>query len=106
LKSSAGALIVIALPSDLLAGTAQKRHHNIEILDFAFFPAEISVNVGDTITWTNTDIAPHTATAFGNGWDTQELKRGEAASLVVTRGMKQRYFCRYHPVMTGKIIIG
>src|SRR5215210_3443739 len=34
----------------------------VEIKDFAFNPAEITVPVGGSVTWTNNDTVPHTAT--------------------------------------------
>src|SRR3954447_3752369 len=37
----------------------------VTIQNFAFSPATIDINAGDTVTWTNRDSAPHTAT--GNG---------------------------------------
>ena len=37
--------------------------HEVEvrIASFAFDPASVEVLVGDSITWTNADLAPHTA---------------------------------------------
>src|SRR5690348_16933901 len=32
----------------------------VEIKNYAFSPATLTVNVGDTVTWTNKDTAPHT----------------------------------------------
>ena len=38
--------------------------HKIEIAEFVFTPQTIDVKPGDSITWTNSDIAPHTATGY------------------------------------------
>ncbi|EWM11302.1 plastocyanin/azurin family copper-binding protein [Kutzneria sp. 744] len=34
----------------------------VDIKNYAFSPASITVSVGDTVTWTNEDTAPHTVT--------------------------------------------
>ena len=79
--------------------------HEVRIKAFEFIPDHIEVLVGDTIRWTNDDIAPHTATAAELGWGTKELARGESAELFVQEGMEPTYFCIFHPHMTGTITI-
>ena len=32
------------------------------IMNYAYTPASLKVSVGDTVTWTNMDTAPHTVT--------------------------------------------
>ncbi|MBO6726594.1 MAG: cupredoxin family copper-binding protein [Rhizobiaceae bacterium] len=80
-------------------------HHLVTIERFKFEPAELSVSVGDTITWTNADIAPHTATAEDGNWDTGTIKKGEAISITVAPGMTGGYFCRFHPAMKAELEI-
>ena len=41
---------------------APVRSHEVEIAGFVFTPQTIKVKQGDSITWINRDIAPHTAT--------------------------------------------
>src|SRR5680860_908681 len=41
----------------------QESTFEIEVVDFAFEPAELTVPVGATVTWTNTGERPHTVTA-------------------------------------------
>jgi plastocyanin len=80
-------------------------HHLVTIGRFKFEPAVLSVSVGDTITWTNADIAPHTATASDGSWDTGTIKKGEAVSITVAAGMTGGYFCRFHPAMKAELEI-
>lgn len=61
--------------------------HRVEISGFEFSPSELTVSVGDTITWINRDIAPHTATADDDSWDTGTLNTDDAAGLTVTAAM-------------------
>ncbi len=96
----AAAFAAVLHPS---ASSAERRVHEIDIKSFAFEPAHIGVRVGDTIRWTNRDLAPHTATADEFGWDTGELGRGESGEVVVTEGIETSYFCVFHPHMKGTI---
>ncbi|WP_127522383.1 cupredoxin family copper-binding protein [Mesorhizobium sp. Z1-4] len=78
-------------------------HHTVTIERFKFVPAAIEAKPGDTVTWTNADIAPHTATAADASWDTGTIRKGEAKSITVSAGMAPDYFCRFHPAMKGTI---
>lgn len=79
------------------------KQHHVEIRDFSFTPEVLSVKLGDTIIWTNQDIAPHTATARDNSWDTGTLAKGQSKEIKVTGKMKADYFCRFHPMMQAKL---
>jgi len=69
----------------------------------AFVPAALTVVPGDTITWTNRDIVPHTASGPEESWDSGNLAAGAAASIVVGAGGLGEYRCSYHPMMTGRL---
>jgi len=79
--------------------------HDVAISSFAFDPPHLRVRVGDTIRWTNHDLAPHTATADQFGWDTGELAKGATGEVRVTKDMERAYFCVFHPHMKGTIDI-
>ena len=98
------AAFAAVLPSPLVSASNAKVH-DIDIRSFAFVHAQVRVTRGDTLRWTNRDLAPHTATADEFGWDTAELAQGETAQVVVTEGMETSYFCVFHPHMTGTIEI-
>lgn len=80
------------------------RHHQVVIEGMAFRPAAIVVMPGDTITWTNRDIVPHTASGPGAGWDTGNVAAGAAVTVVVGPGGRGEYRCAYHPIMTGQLL--
>ncbi len=77
--------------------------HTVEITGFKFVPAELTVHEGDTILWVNKDIAPHTATATDDSWDTGSLKRGETAITTVGADTVGDYYCRFHPHMQAAL---
>jgi hypothetical protein len=70
--------------------------------DFSFSPATVTVNAGDTVTWTNSGPAePHTAT--GDGFDTGEVAMGSSASATFSQAGDFPYVCTLHPEMTGTV---
>jgi len=81
-----------------------------------FDPMVLNISPGDTVTWTNSDTAGHTATSgqptdnvTGTVWDSSLIKAGGTyttpASTFQTAGT-YNYFCQVHPWMTGEIIVG
>ena len=74
------------------------------IADFAFSPATITAKVGDVISWTNNDSAPHTATVKSDATCTTEnLANGASGGIVFNTAGSYDYFCKIHPTMAGKI---
>ena len=99
----AAASAVVLTTSPLLA--AEPIAHDIAIKALKFEPDVVQVHVGDTIRWTNHDLALHTATADEFGWDTAEIAKNETAEITVIDGMENTYFCIFHPHMKGSIEI-
>lgn len=84
------------------APATASRHHLVVMRGGAFVPDSVVAAIGDTITWRNDDVVPHTAT--GNGWDSGELGAGGTFTRVVAGGEVGRYACRYHPAMLGEVV--
>ena len=76
---------------------------SVAIKDFSFGPKSITVNVGDTVSWTNTGKQPHTAT--GSGFDTGTLKQGQSASHTFSSAGTFNYICTIHPFMKGTVVV-
>ncbi len=83
---------------------------NVSIVDFAFSPQNITINVGDTVVWTNNGIAPHTSTSgincpTGDGiWNSGVLSSGQAFQFTFTQPGTYNYFCSIH-CFTGVITV-
>jgi len=78
----------------------------VDIRDFAFSPNVIEISAGDTVTWTNQDQVPHTAT----GEDRDVLQSGAIApgasfSQVFPQAGEFGFFCEFHPNMSGTIVV-
>lgn len=79
------------------------RHHHITIDGLAYFPATLSVRPGDTVSWTNRDIVPHTATGLRARWSSGDLTAEEVFTMVVSAENAGSYQCAYHPTMSGTL---
>lgn len=80
----------------------------IDIADFKYKPVSVSVKKGGSITWTNTDAAPHTATAEDGApaeFDTDRLRKGDSKTIKLTTPGTYSYYCVYHPFMKGKLVV-
>ncbi len=77
----------------------------VAIVNFAFSPATTTIHVGDTITWSNSDSAPHTATAKDGSFDTGILMKGQSASHTFTHAGTFAYICSVHPYMHGTVVV-
>lgn len=79
---------------------------NVSIVDFAFSPATVNINTGDTVVWKNTGSAPHTATARNGSFDSGILTSGKTASHTFSSAGSLAYYCQVHPDMSGTIVVG
>jgi plastocyanin len=80
---------------------------SVAIVTDAFSPAALTVKVGDTVTWTNTDSTPgsgHTVTSKGRGpLKSSSLAQGQAYSFTFTTAGTYAYYCAIHPDMMGTV---
>ena len=69
----------------------------VAIDDYEFVPAEIEIEVGTTVTWTNLGQVPHTATAEDERFDTGVLSSGKSGSHTFAEPGTYPYVCTLHP---------
>jgi plastocyanin len=77
----------------------------VEIKNFAFDPPSIEVAAGTTVTWTNDDQAPHTATQNGTGFQSNKIDPGASFSFTFDTPGTYEYHCEYHPNMHGTVVV-
>ena len=68
-----------------------------------FDPASPEVQVGTTVTWTNSDTITHTVTDKNAQFDSFDIGPGESWSLTFNEVGFFEYYCKYHPMMEGSI---
>jgi plastocyanin len=76
----------------------------------AYSPNPIQVGVGDTVTWTNDDAQPHTATSGQNAtpdgrFDSGIMAPGATFDFTFTEAGNYPYFCMLHPNMVGTVSV-
>jgi plastocyanin len=94
-----------ALLLALAAGQARAEVIQVRIENLAFAPAEIAAHVGDTVEWINADFIAHTATARDGAWDVL-IPINTTRSVVLKAEGTVAYFCKFHPNMIGRIVVG
>ena len=80
---------------------------SVSIKDMAFSPANISVKVGDTVTWTNHDSIAHTVTETDGqtGPKSDSIEPGKSFVYTFDKAGTYKYNCSVHPSMTGTVTV-
>ena len=75
--------------------------------DMKFNPDDLTINVGDTVTWTNNDGIGHTATSTDGpaSFDSGNIAAGATWSFTFTEAGTYDYKCNYHSSMTATITV-
>jgi plastocyanin len=101
-----GATLAVALALALSAApTALAAAHSVAIAGFAFSPQSITIHVGDTVTWANSDAQGHTATADDGSWQTGTISGNTSKSLTFATAGTFAYHCSIHQQMTATLVV-
>ena len=87
------------------AGPTAPAGTSVRMAGSRFEPATLSVAPGATVRWFNDDALPHTVTAADSSWDSGNLAPGGAFERRFDSPGSYAYLCRYHPGMTGTIVV-
>jgi plastocyanin len=79
--------------------------HLVLIEATGYRPAELQVEAGDTVVWTNVTTSSHSATEVNGGFDTGVIAPTQPSAPVPVNGtVSWRYGCSQHAnEMTGRI---
>ena len=79
----------------------------VAIQNFAFFPREIRVRAGTTVTWVNceTNGTAHTSTSDTGVWGSPLLQPTATFSFTFTQVGTFPYHCTPHPFMTATVVV-
>src|SRR5208283_2059120 len=77
----------------------------VKIDNFVFGPPTITVPVGATVTWTNSDDIPHTAVSTEGVFKSKVMDTDEKFSYTFTKAGTYPYYCSIHPKMTGQVVV-
>jgi plastocyanin len=96
---------VVALTASLSAASSVATPRGVSIVFRAYQPSITTVTVGETVTWRNTTLLPHTVTAIEGTFDSGKLNGGESFSVTFTKPGTFLYKCLIHPTMKGTVIV-
>lgn len=77
----------------------------VTIQNLAFTPNDLSVKVGQTVTWTNMDSFTHTITSDTGVFNSGNVANGATFSYTFTKAGTFPYHCSIHTSMTGQITV-
>src|SRR5512132_2699158 len=101
-------LVTVACAGLLIAAGAAAAprkpvRHPVTMEAVAFQPADLTVNVGDTIVWTNNDPFPHTVKAQSGTFASKQVDAGKAFTYRALKKGDYPYVCTLHPTMSGTV---
>ena len=95
-----------ATQEDTSPGEASGEGLTIAMKDFKFDPKNATVKVGQTVTWTNEDSAPHNAVdEKGGAFKSELFNKGETYEFTAEKAGKIDYVCTIHPGMEGTLTV-
>lgn len=93
---------LVALPLAARAATT----HDVTVADDSFAPAQLSVDSGDTVRWTNKGLRTHSVTFSGETREETTLLPGQTRTTTFEKAGTYRYRCGFHPeTMQGSIVV-
>lgn len=87
--------------------TQQTSSNEVNIKNFAFSPASLSIKKGTTVKWTNSDDTAHTVIESDNktGPSSSLLGKNQSYSFTYNEVGTFAYKCSVHPYMTGSVTV-
>jgi plastocyanin len=77
----------------------------VDINNFAFSPATITVTAGSTVVWTNDDAIQHDITFAGGNTASNVLNHNDTFSHTFPTAGTYHYICSIHPFMHGTVFV-
>jgi plastocyanin len=98
---------------DIPAGTAVP---GCEVDDWCYMPSKLTISVGTTVTWINSDTLPHTVTSGSenadmvgldvpNGFDSGFMSIDDRFEHTFDVAGLYDYYCQLHPWMQGSVTV-
>jgi len=91
--------------ASVTAPAAPVSGNQVNIDNFAFAPATLTVKAGTTVTWTNHDEEPHTVAASDGSFHSPGMGTGAIFSHTFSTAGKFDYVCSIHPMMHGTVVV-
>ncbi|HEY6397270.1 MAG TPA: cupredoxin domain-containing protein [Solirubrobacteraceae bacterium] len=95
--------LALSRSSTTRGAPADGKTAHLKIANYTFVPAGLTVTAGTSITVTNSDSTPHTATARSGAFDSGTLRPGRTARFTLRKPGSYIFYCQFHAFMTGTI---
>ena|SRR5262250_274374 len=79
--------------------------NQVQIDNFSFGPATLTVPAKSTVTWVNKDDVPHVIASNDGLFKSKALDTDDKYSYTFTKAGTYTYYCSVHPKMVGKIVV-
>jgi plastocyanin len=91
--------------SSASSGSASSVGTTVEIKNFMFMPATLTVPAGTTVTWKFDDSTDHTVNADDNSFASSPMANGQTFTHTFSSAGTVAYHCSIHPFMKGTIVV-
>lgn len=85
--------------------SSQPANATVQIHNFKFEPASVTIAEGETIHFINVDEEPHTATSTDGMFNSKALDTNETWTYTATQPGTFPYICSIHPFMKGTLTV-
>lgn len=88
-------------------GAAPAVAAGVSVIDFSYSPKTVTIQAGESVSWSNNGQSPHTVTADGGSFDSGNLNPGQGYSHTFSTAGTYAYHCQYHQAqgMVGTVIV-
>ena len=93
---------VVALAAWASAAPAPQK---LEIHQFKFLPATVTVAPGTTVTWVNHDEETHTVMSSTGSFASAALEHEQTFNHTFAAPGTYTYFCALHPLMRATVVV-
>jgi len=77
----------------------------LEIQNFKFLPASVTIAPGTTVTWVNHDEETHTVTSAAGSLASTGLEHDATFAHTFATPGTYTYFCALHPLMRATVVV-
>ena len=112
LRSAAGAVLLLAALALTACSSSAADASPVATSEvnlppsYKFVPANITVPVGTTVTWTNNDNFTHSVRLLDDGGDVMVMKPGETVKYTFDKPGLHHYDCSFHAQnMKGTVLV-
>jgi len=97
--------ILMVVPAACSSGGSSTTPNEVDMHNLQFSPTSLTVSVGTTVTWKNTDNVQHSVTSDSGLFDSGLFNPGGSYTHTFSTAGTYPYHCTIHAGMTGTITV-